>query len=169
MRERMLVDIRRRHMFLWLPELRWLVFYEHATELQHKDQWAFRVTPHFRPPPKRNVSKKFKTRESFSFSHGIKHRFWTVTRNEEWEIFWFNTYSEPPPPSMPATLELQTEVWLLVSCQSVLRASHYNLIAQAGIRGKVTAAYLWRNGLFNHSDMSQNCKMAWNYLNGQGK
>lgn len=71
------------------------------------------------PPPhtctlltsaKEKCQQEIQVRELFSFSHGIKHRFWTVRRNEEWEIVWFNTHSEPPPPSGRATPGLHTEV-----------------------------------------------------------
>ena len=67
MRERMLVDIRRKHMFWWLLEFQWLVFYEYATELYYEDQQVFRVTPHSWLPPKRNVSKKSKQGSYFPF------------------------------------------------------------------------------------------------------
>ena len=40
----MLVDIRRKHMFLRLLDFQWLVFYEHATGLNYEDQKAIGTT-----------------------------------------------------------------------------------------------------------------------------
>lgn len=94
--------IRRKHMFLWLLGF-WcwyLMKMPQSCSMRHREpsEW---IAP-LLTPTKEKCQQEIQARELFPFSHGRKHSFGTVKRKEEWEIFWFNTCSEPPPPSLPA-------------------------------------------------------------------
>lgn len=93
MRERIFVDLRKKHMFLWLWEFWWLVFCENATEQCHELQCALSEPPPSLPL-KRNVSKKWKQRSYFSFcmEHTNNSALWKEAKSEK-EAFWLCTCS----------------------------------------------------------------------------
>lgn len=92
MRERILVDVRRKHMFLWLWEFWWLVFCENATEQYHELQCALSEPPALTPTEKK-CQQEMEAKELFFFSHRTDQQFCAVKRSQEWEAFWFYMHS----------------------------------------------------------------------------
>lgn len=101
MRERMLVDIRRKHMFLWLLEFQWLVFYEHAAESCTMRTRERLSDPQLLTPTKEKCQQEVQAREFFSLSTLDK------TDSELWKKLW--------PRSI--LTEDMFQVYLLLACE----------------------------------------------------
>lgn len=93
MRERIFMDLRRKHMFLWLWEFWWLVFCENATERCHELQCVLSEPPALTPTEKKCQQEMEAKELFFFFLHGTYQQFCTVKRSQEWEALWFYTCS----------------------------------------------------------------------------